>query len=140
MTKIASRRSRLLGKAKAMLESNFVAGYWIRFPDGSSWSPGGWGSHAKKLESLRAMLKKYPNPPECSVCAEGAIYLACASDPEATGEDVKTLLGHGRKRARGLFKKASIPEVNDSMGKEPAVQLLGGKLSTPAVKKKEEAK
>lgn len=101
-TATKQRRStkQILRDAKDLLRRGWVREEWIRYDGIGSWSPGdSWG----KLEDLIEKAQTQQANPSCNVCAEGAVYLACAM----AGEDEQT--------ARDLIKQLnnSVSEITE---------------------------
>lgn len=95
----------LLKSARQLLKRNWTEGSWIVFEDGEGWDPGcSW-------DKLTDKLREKPNP-DCRVCAEGAVYLACA----LAGEDqltAKHLVNRLNERSKDIYG-SDIISINDA--------------------------
>lgn len=119
---LAGRQKRLARRAGNIFRGRYVKGNWVlgESPEGHavSWSPEDTEDGDDVLDSLRDFLDRNkllgPNDlvPDCKVCAEGAIYTACALDPEATDADASAVLAEATKPF--LDSYGSIPAINDA--------------------------
>lgn len=90
---MAKTKKQLLADAKRHLKHKFIQGSWVKFlKDDPSWEGGKlledyWRPGYHSFDHLKDLLKSRANP-DCYVCAEGAVYLACA----LADEDEETAL------------------------------------------------
>lgn len=111
MSKFKSNKE-LLASAKELLKRGFVKGHWVVFPDIGVWKPG-YGMHA--LKNLIEDAKEKQANPNCHVCAEGAVYMACVLDGDLTDARAKWLINRldDEFRYRGLTRAQHVNDAGD---------------------------
>jgi hypothetical protein len=104
-------RKQILRDAKRFLRTSWIKGKWVVFPDVGEWNP---NAGMKSLQKLIADAKKKKANPECNVCAEGAVFLACALDGDEDNSRARILIAELNKRSKKLdSEKRRTMIVND---------------------------
>lgn len=132
---------RIRNRARTLLRGHWTQNSWIVSPDGEEWSADksvwiGWygddGHELDGLAGLRAWLHQHDLVDKhghykggCAVCAEGAVWLACALDPKADEDLVESTLSELKQRLPSKpaayadeqpERYTEIPEFNDDKG------------------------
>lgn len=109
-TKTRKSKKQLLADARRFLKKGFVTGTWVEFPDIGEWGP---SCSFDDLKDLIERAKKTQANPDCYVCAEGAVYLACAMAGESieTAQELILKLDRATPSMRG-----GIMNFNDNRG------------------------
>lgn len=75
-------KKEIVQDARRYLKAHWTKGYWVRYEGIGAWAPDDYpdredGGLSELLALIERAKKKRANP-NCEVCAEGAVYLACA--------------------------------------------------------------
>lgn len=108
-------RKELLTDAKRLLRKDWVKGNWVIVRDGEGTMTSSWTPHMG-MKKLKALLGSHPNPPDCAVCAQGAVYLACALDGDTDNKRAKSII-RSLDRQTTVASDYGLPSVmhlNDS--------------------------
>lgn len=116
---------------------SFMQCAWVQWAGIASWNPG-YGVRQGPVQHLRDWLSRKEPLQEaaekCRVCPEGAVYLACALNPEATNFDAFAVITHLQSKLplmspevlkkRGVSgrvrrKFTSVADFNDESGLDP---------------------
>lgn len=90
------KTERLRVKAGRLITGRWRRGRWVIASDPfASWSPSAGGISVESLRKwlkTNELVKSGKLTGDCKMCAEGAVYVACALDPNATDEDAQKLI------------------------------------------------
>lgn len=123
---------RLRSRARTLVTGHWTTNYWVKNNEtGDNWSPDKYAPGQSRLDSLREWLEntgilndRHKLTGDYCMCAEGAIYLACALDPSATDETAERLIHETERRLPVRVDEdygyeetwGSIPDFNDDSG------------------------
>ncbi len=102
-------RKELLADAKRLLKKNWTRGAWVIVKDDEGRSLAHWHPN-NGMKKLRELLGSHPNPPDCQVCAQGAVYLACALDGDTDTKRARSIIRSLDRQTLGR----SVMSFNDA--------------------------
>lgn len=117
---MSKTRKQLLREARKFLKKGYIKGKWVYVKGIGYWDP------SDGMPKLREMLAKRPNP-DCNVCAQGAVYLACALDGDTNSKRAASII---RSLDRNAGPGRSVMGVNDNSYSVDGVLAVFDKTET----------